>query len=217
MGSVGVALELLGVDTGTPPPAAPVLGPRGGKTDVHAMRPEYRNASLNAPMVDGFPMLHKGPRPTREEAITTATVGKCDEQPWHRMAAFMLLAGRTNSEIAAAASVGPATVSHLRAQRWFQELLAVLANETGADIVGLLQSEAAASLETLVSLRDTGESERVRLAAALALFEHANGKPVQKVISHSSHSVHATPQDEMDAIQQELAVLRDRNPQKSIT
>lgn len=177
------------------------IGPRGGATETEAMKPDWRRAGFN-----GGPdlMLHRFEKPD------TATVGKKDEQPWHRMAAFMLLAGRTNSEIAAAAQVTPALVSHLRSQRWFQELLAILANEAGEAVTGVLAAEALASVEKLVALRDGAESERTQLSAALALLEHANGKPVQKVLSSSVH-VHASPQEEMDAIQQELAALRGRS------
>lgn len=189
------------------------LGPRGGQLDAPAHKADWRRAEHNAPPcpVTGLPGLHKheGSEPEFKDSVT---LGIKDEQPWHRMAAYMILAGRTNSEIAMAANVTPQTVSHLRAQRWFQQLLAVLANETGADITGLLASEAAASVEKLVFLRDNAESERVSLAAATSLLEHAHGKAVQKIVSHTSHTV-VPPQEEMAQLQQELEVLRLRNTQ----
>lgn len=185
--------------------ALEAVGPRGGNLGNPVSNPERRNAELNVKLTEAGPALHR----FEDKAVA----GLKNEQPWHRMAAFMLLNGRTNSEIAMAAQKTAQEVSNLRAQRWFQELIAVLGNETGADIVGVLQSEALASIETIVHLRDDSDlPARVRLSAAQTLLEQAHGKPVQKIISNVSHSVHASPQDELDAIQQELAALREKSP-----
>lgn len=185
--------------------AAKAVGPRGGNLNNPAQYPHRRIANLNIELnAAGTHTLHRFEKPD------TAAPGRANEQPWHRMAAFMLLAGRTNSEIGLAANVEATTVSHLRSQRWFQELLAVLANEQGDDLIGLLQSEAAASLQKLCFLRDNAESERIQLAAAQTLFEQAHGKPTQKIISAVSHSVHRSPQEEMDEINQELKTLQAR-------
>lgn len=182
----------------------PTRGPRGGDLTASPTR-EGRLTPLNAEFIEGLPTLHKF---KKQE---TTIPGTKNEQPWHRMAAFMLLAGRTSSEIAAAAGVAPQTVSNLRGLRWFQELLAVLANETGQDITGLLQAEAAQSVETLVSLRDDPETPaRVRLSAAQTLLEQAHGKPTQKIISAVSHSTHRNPSEEMEALKEELRTLRQR-------
>lgn len=183
--------------------ASHATGPNGGNLNNPAQQPERRRQPLNVEMKENGPGLHRG-----LEFKDSAVAGLGNEQPWHRMAAFMLLAGRTNSEIGMAAGVGANMVSILRGQRWFQELLAVLANETGADITGLLASEAQASLNKLVELRDNAESERIQMSAALALLEHANGKPTQKIISSVSHTTHSSPSEEMDSINQQLAALR---------
>lgn len=172
-------------------------GPNGG--DLDRLNPEWRKASLSVTTTEAGPTLHR--------FHDTATIGRKDEQPWHRMAAFMLLAGRTNSEIALAAGVVPATVSQLRAQKWFQELLAVLANEAGADVMGLLQGEAVASLEKMVKTRDFAESERLQYQAAKDLVELAHGKAVQRVISDTTHRMAKTPQQEMDDLMQDLKAL----------
>lgn len=176
------------------------LGPRGGDLSNEKNVPQHRQAGLNAEALEGGPGLH--------HFVDTASMGLKNEQPWHRMAAYMLLAGRTNSEIAMAAGVIPQTVCILRAQRWFQELLATLANERGSDILGLLDSEAAASIATLVEIRDDPEAgARARLSAATTLLEQAHGKPIQKIISHSTRS-NASPQDEMAEVERELANLQ---------
>lgn len=179
-------------------------GPKGGNLDNPVFNPERRRASLNAkPNETGLPGLHKYEDVTRQ--------GLKNEQPWHRMAAFMLLAGRTNSEIAMSANVGVMEVSILRSQRWFQELLATLANEAGQDVMGVLASETLASIEKVVALRDGAESERVQLAAAQLLIEQSNGKAVQKVVSVTSHSVYKSPSEEHHALIEELHNLRQTN------
>lgn len=179
------------------------VGPNGGDLNRAALQPEYRRSSLNAKVSDsGLPLLH------RFEREDSATCGRKDEKPWHRMAAFMLLAGRTNSEIAMAADVTAPCVSHIRAQRWFQELLAVLANETGSDITGLLASEAQNSLNVMVEMRDTAKSERTRYQAAKDILELSHGKATQTIVSSVSHTTHASPSEEMESIQQQLAGLR---------
>lgn len=192
---------------GRPPVTA--VGPLGG--DTNSQRAERRRSSLNVEEseVPGFPTLH------RFQKEDSSTVGIKDEQPWHRMAAFMLLAGRTNSEIAMAAGVKANTVTHLRAQRWFQDLLAVLANETGSDITGLLASEAQASLNKMIEIRDSTDDtvpERLRYQAARDIFELHHGKATQKIVSHTTHSSSAgkSPSEEMQEIVDQLAALREK-------
>lgn len=180
-----------------------LLGPRGGNLQNPKQVPERRQHPLNAVRVEGGAGLH------RFEDV--AEMGLKNEQPWHRMAAYMLLAGRTNSEIAMAADVCAQQICVLRAQRWFQELLAVLANEQGAELHGLLQSEAQDALNRIVDLAQNADSERVRLTANIQILEQAHGKAVQKIVSSVSHTTHANPQDEMVALQEELRVLRERN------
>lgn len=127
-----------------------------------------------------------------------------NEQPWHRMAAFMLLHGHTNKEISATAGVTESTVSILRAQRWFQELLATLQNDAGAAVQGLLESEALASLETIVEIRDDkNASQRNRMAAAVTLLEHYKGKPHQTVTTEVRKPVRS-PEERMAELLQDL-------------
>lgn len=187
-------------------------GPLGGDLNNPRNNPQFRNAPFQGEVKENGTL---GLHDPREQDTTRHGIQK--EQPWHRMAAFMLLAGRTNSEIAMAASVTAIAVSTLRGQRWFQELLATLANETGADITGLLASEAQNSLNTIVDIRDDLElPARVRLAAAQTLLEQSHGKPTQKIISAVSHTTFASPSEEMESVQQQLAALRSSATQKEL-
>lgn len=179
--------EMLGLGQGS-------TGPQGGNVEAH--NAEWRRADFRPQEEFG---LHK--------FEDTAIPGRKNEQPWHRMAAYMLLSGHTNKEIAAAAGVGPGTVSQLRAQRWFQELLATLANDAGDAVLGLLEAEAVASLEKIVSLRDGAEDERIQLTAATTLIEHYKGKPHQ-TITQEIKKVTQSPQEEYAALQKELLELR---------
>ena len=167
--------------------------------------PEFRRAPLNAGVdqATGLPLLHR-----HEDFVDTARIGRKNELPWHRLAAYMMLAKRTNSEIAAAAGVTSHAVTQLKANRWFQELLATLSNNEGEEIRAVIKSEAQASVQKLVSLRDGAESERVQLAAAQTLLEHAEGKPTQKVLSVSASTTFSNEKDELAAIQDELRAIQ---------
>lgn len=184
-----------------------MIGPQGGDVDNLMYRPERRRASLNAEIDpnSGMPMLHRS-----KESGDSCAMGLKNAQPWHQMAAHMLVAGRTNQQIADAAGVHPMTVSTLRAQHWFQELVAIIANKTGEGITSLLAAEAVASIEEIVDLRNSAESERVRLAAATFIVEQVNGKATQKVEAHQTHSF-VNPDEERQQIENELRALRGQN------
>lgn len=177
-------------------------GPRGGNLENPATNPERRESDFKSNL-QGEVGMHRFAEPSK------AVVGLKNEQPWHTMAAFMLLAGRTNSEIAASAGVTVQAVTTLRAQRWFQEKLALLANSEGDEILGTVKAEALSSVQKLVELRDGAESERIQLSAALALLEHAHGKPTQKVISVSTR-ITQSPEDEARDLEAQLEALRSR-------
>lgn len=195
--------EFLGIETKT--------GPNGGNLEK-AVQPEARRAHFNGPIdpATGLPGMHKL---DDSEFVDKAMIGRQKEPWWCPMAMFMLMAGKTNKEIAEASNVTPAAVSQIRAQRWFQEKYTTLVNENGQGIMGVIQSEALASVETLVALRDGADSDRVRLQAATTLLEHAKGKPVATVLSHTtSYKLYKTPEEEYAALQEELRHVRANQP-----
>lgn len=197
------------------------LGPKGGDLD----KPNgsaARSAGLKGGIdpATGLPGLHRFR--TNEKFQDTAAPGIACEQPWHRMAAFMLLAGRTNSEIAMAASVSADSVGNLRAQRWFQELLATLANEQGQDLQAAITTHAHDAINRLAEIAQGDLKEmgvRNVLAANLAIVEHAKGKATQTILSSVSHTTMEAA-EEMASIQQQLAALRSsaaREEPKTLT
>lgn len=182
-------------------------GPQGGNLNNPDQHPERRRAALNTALDEstGLPGLHTFERPD------SALMGLKDEQPWHRMAAFMILAKRTNSEIAMAAGVKPHMISTLRGQRWFQILLGTLANEEGQDLHSAIATHAHDAINRIAEIA-TGDIKELGvrnvLAANQLILEHAKGKPLQSVISAVSHTTHVSPSEEMADIQQQLAALR---------
>lgn len=179
-------------------------GPRGG--DLERTDRPRKLQSLTADLIDGLPTLHRWNKPE------VAAPGIAEEQPWHRMAAMMMVAGVPNKDIAAAAKVHVSTVSNLKSQRWFQELLAFLANEQGKDLMGVMKAEALQSFMTLVDLRDSSDDDRIRLAAADKILDRGLGKPVQSIMSDvTTRSV--DPKTESEELKNEiLAMLK---PSKS--
>jgi hypothetical protein len=196
-------------------------GPKGGNLDA-PNQPEARRAGHNGGLNEatGLPGLHR--YGSGKEFSDVAAVGVKNEKPWHRMAAFMLLAYRTNSEIAMAAGVDVDAVKTLRNQRWFQELLATLANEQGQDLQAAVTAHAHDAINRLAEIASGDFKElgvRNVLAANLAIIDHSKGKPTQTILSSVSHST-MEASEEMASIQQQLAALRssaERNEPKTLT
>jgi len=180
-------------------------GPNGGNL-LGGYHRERKIASLSAEIdPSGELGLHRF-----EKDDEIAAVGIKNEQPWHRMAAYLLVAGTSLEDVANAANVTKSQIQILKAQVWFQELLVTIANQQGRSVLGIIQGEAMSSVQKLVQLRDSAESERVQLAAAQVLLEQAHGKPVQKNLNISQSIRNLSPEEEMSEIEQELAALRAR-------
>lgn len=186
---------------------AQALGPRGGDLNNPARHPEWRREGFRGELLaDGTLEMHrKGEKDFRE----TSAHGIKTEQAWHRMAALMMLAGVPNKQIAEAAGKSGTHVSILRSQRWFQELLTQLAGQQGNDVTAILRGEAVASVDRLVTLRDTAEREQVQLAAATTLLEHAIGKPVTRNLNvNATAKQFNSAKEEEETLLEELAMLR---------
>ena len=190
----------------------PRRGPRGGLIDNPTYHPEARNAPLSARIIetkDGEKIV--GLHDSREQDSTRHGVQA--EKPWHRMAAHMLNRGFTNIDVADAAGVDPGMVSILRAQRWFNELCATLAEDKEKVIRARLDGYALDAVEEIAKIafndavNEKGEAivpARVRLTAQTTLLEQAVGRPTQKVLSVSATTSFSSEREEYDAIMQEL-------------
>lgn len=181
-------------------------GPYGGRLDHEPSQPDARRASFQPVDTDDPEILglHNA-----TDWHDTSVGGIYKEQGWHRMAAYLILEGKDNKEVARIAQVNPATISHLRAQRWFQELLSRLAADDHQAVHAAMQSHALAAVEKVAFLMENSESDRVQAQCALALIEHTQGKPVQRIHSvHEKGRTFGSPQEERDSLMQQLSELR---------
>lgn len=177
------------------------VGPNGGNLENPEFCPEGRRSEFKPQVTtDGALGLHR--------FQDTAVHGIKDERPWHRMAAYMLLAKRTNSEIAMAAGVHVNHVKAVRKQLWFQQLLATIANDKGEEVTGVIESYTIEAVETAAEIMRSAESDGVKLKAAQVLIEQARGKPAQYIRSESVKP--KDPKDELEEINRELEMLRNR-------
>jgi hypothetical protein len=105
-----------------------------------------------------------------------------NESPTHRLVLWMTINGHKPKEVATALRINYITVLNLRKQPWFQEALCKILEERGGDqLETLLQGEVVATIETLVKLRDTGETDAVKLAATKEILDRIRGKPTVHV------------------------------------
>jgi hypothetical protein len=103
------------------------------------------------------------------------------EMPAHRMMLWLRLAGHNNKEIAALTGYSAITVGNITRQPWFTEAFCRISTERGTDIVDTyLQGETIPTLQKLVSLRDTAESDAVKKAACDSILDRIRGKAVAK-------------------------------------
>lgn len=198
-------LDELNLDTRVGSEADAKRGPREGNLENPNLHSERRRTPFDGERDEnGILRLHGWKDKAR--------VGLQKELPWARMAAMLILANRTNEEIAQAANVTKSEVSILRSQLWFQELLATLAQEEGESYQALMRAEVVKSIQKVVELRDYSESDRVQLAAAQLIIEQVEGKAVQKVLAITSTvktPEGSTPEEQMANIQSELSTLRN--------
>lgn len=135
--------------------------------------------------------------------------GLQNELPWHTMAAYMMIAGRTNVEIAMAAGVCEQSVSNLRAQLWFQQRLATIANNDGEEVLASFKAKALAAAERIEVLAVSAEKDSVRLAANTYIVNQSIGSPVQKTLNINANAFSGlSPQEEYQRTQDELRALR---------
>lgn len=129
-----------------------------------------------------------------------------NEKPWHRILAYMLLQGTSQSACADYFGKSTLHISQVKKQPWFQKLLAELADlNFQSDVLGLLQSEAITAIATLSDLAQNAESETVKRSAASTLLENfLKHKPEPKPKESKS------PQQELDELNAELRALESK-------
>ncbi len=81
----------------------------------------------------------------------------------------------------------------------------------GKALSARVEAEAFEAFDRIVEIASAETKEvgaRTKLAANLALLEHAQGKPTQKIISVNAHTAYSSAQEELAAINAELAEIR---------
>lgn len=137
------------------------------------------------------------------------------EQPWHRLAAQMYAFGYNNGEIAKELDKNYQTVKNLIKRREFQAMVNTIIEERGIgkDLMEQVKTEAIASLQTLVELRDNPKvSASVRANIAMNILERNLGKVPQK-LEHSGEIRTGDPVAEIERLkQQNTELLREHGP-----
>ena len=125
-------------------------------------------------------------------------------KPWQLSASVMAANGSSQKAIARLHGVEPSTVSTLYRQPWFARRVTEIMAANQRSINELFKSEAIASLGTLLELRDTAQSEAVRIRAAEIILERTLGKPGVQTPEDPYASFVGDPVEEAARIQAEL-------------
>lgn len=140
------------------------------------------------------------------------------EKPWHRAVMFMVAQGLTHQEIADHFGKTVPWISQLTRQPWFRARLTHELQLAGVDKVQtMLEAQVIPSIEAVIKLRDSAQSEPVRLNAAINLVDRFCGKPIQKTESTVKADIHATVENvsavdrELQQVEAQLAQLASRN------
>lgn len=137
------------------------------------------------------------------------------EQPWHRNAAYMWASGKYSLKaISVACDTSYDSVKALARNPWFQETVALIQKENGADdIMAQFQSECQNSLVTLIEIRDDKQAPAsVRRASAIDILHQVLGKPTQRVEMETAVTSD-DPVAEAERLERQNALLRGSSPQ----
>jgi len=138
----------------------------------------------------------------------TAEIQK--ERPEHRIIVYLKAQGRSNTEIAKITGYTQAWLTQICAQPWFKLQLTALLHEKGGDMVqNFLEGQVMNTLETLVEIRDNGDKDATRLAAANAILDRAFGKPTQHIKTEAVADP-TNAQTEMSSLERELAMVKEQ-------
>lgn len=118
------------------------------------------------------------------------------EKPEHRLMLWYRLQGYNNKEIAALVGYSEQSVGQVCRQEWFVKAFCELSTEMGKDAVkGFLDGEVLPTLERIKTLRDSADSDAVRLAASKELLDRYLGKAVAKTETKVDASLNVSTTD----------------------
>lgn len=134
------------------------------------------------------------------------TLAVMTEKPIHRLMAFWVASGRSNIELAELTGYARPYVSQLIRQPWFQQQVSHIIAQAGEDeLMTRIRGAGVDSVMKLIELRDSSESDSVKLGATKELLDRLLGKPQQNV---NQTITRKDPKDELDSVERELDSLR---------
>lgn len=130
-----------------------------------------------------------------------------NEKPIHRVMAHLAASGHSKKEIAEQTGYSYAQVLDVHRQDWFKTRVAtIIAEASNASVQKLLTGGAVDAVMKLHQLLES-DSDSVALSAAKDILDRTHGKSVPMERKDEEH-VPADPQDEIDAIKEELKQLK---------
>ena len=155
--------------------------PREVAPSVEAPTPRIDQAELGNPTVEAGPFeptlraelrnrFHDSPVPHQWLKY---------EKPHHRMIAMLSAEGNTIKEIAEITGFNRETVTNVLRQPWMQRIILDHIAAHSDRVMLEIRAECMASKRVIAELRDTAESEPVRLKAAQDFLDRTYGKPNQ--------------------------------------
>lgn len=138
------------------------------------------NAALNELLGADFVQVRPDRRVKRTEGVELI-----QEQPWHRQLASLLVAGTPAVQCAEIFGKTPMQISNVRRQTWFREHMRRLLAESGKNLLNLFEDQAAASLATVLEIRDNVEAPlKTRLDAAESILSRCLGRKTDTTVRH---------------------------------
>ncbi len=101
------------------------------------------------------------------------------EKPYHRMMAMLSAEGHSLREIAQMTGFSTVSISNVLRQPWMQKIILEHITTQSDQVMLSVRAECLKSVAVITELRDTAESEPVRLKAAQDFLDRTYGKPNQ--------------------------------------
>ena len=101
------------------------------------------------------------------------------EKPYHRMMAMLSAEGHSLREIAQMTGFTTVSISNVLRQPWMQKIILEHIATQSDQVMLSVRAECLKSVDVIKELRDTAESEPVRLKAAQDFLDRTYGKPNQ--------------------------------------
>lgn len=168
------------------------------------MKPTNMNIIDISDLIENVGGTVVGMHNPRECAVEVQT-----ERPWHRAAAYMMLAGQGHGEIAEALGKSAQMVSILSRQLWFQQKVAELAAASGGDeVTALIKGASKGCVLKLIALSEDEKTPKAVVANVCnSLLDRYLGKAPQHV-EITNHAPVGDIHEQMEQVERQLEELR---------